>query len=114
MAMAAMSTKMRPPHKPMSPVVSADRGLLLPITSMLAPGMKLMMANRPPPNTPSRPGQPQSKTAMTVTMMATVFLFMALLILGGPGWAAPLLGLAGGQHAHRPCSAGITDWTDTL
>ena len=68
MATAAISTNTMPTHRPPIPQFNADRGSLLPKTSMLAPGMKLINANIPPKNRLNSPGQPHNRMAAAVTV----------------------------------------------
>ena len=63
------------------PVKSAAIGSLLPPTSILAPGIKLMMANIAPINKVNKPGQPQNTVVTAVRIIAVVRFITNLLIL---------------------------------
>ena len=60
-------------HKNTKPIVVAEAGSLLPITSIFAPGIKLAKADVAPKKHINKPGHPHNRTAATVAIMPLVF-----------------------------------------
>jgi hypothetical protein len=69
-----MATNSMPRHNRPRPVPSAAPGSFLPAISMSAFGTRLTTANIMPIHRAKRPGQPQSRTAITVATIPVVLL----------------------------------------
>jgi hypothetical protein len=69
-----MAMKMMLKHKMKIPKPKAERGLLLPKTSMSAPGIIPTNAKKDPKQRPINPGNPHKSTVATVAMRPEVLL----------------------------------------
>jgi hypothetical protein len=73
-----MATKITLTQRVTNPIAAADRGSLLPKTSISAPGTKLASRDVAPKHRPRRPGQPHNTAA---TMVAIKLAFLLLIPL---------------------------------